>query len=141
MVEIGFTGTRRGMTNQQKETVTRIIQDLPHVRKAHEGDCIGSDHDFCHICNSLDIKLVGHPPDVPTYRAFHFKDVMMLPPKPYLERNDDIIKFSKIMIATPGEYIEKKRSGTWYTIRHARKARREIFIVFPDGLVKHEEGS
>lgn len=54
-------------------------------------------------------------------------------PAPYLERNAAIVQSTLELIATPGETVEQVRSGTWATIRQARRRRRPTTIVWPDG--------
>jgi predicted Rossmann fold nucleotide-binding protein DprA/Smf involved in DNA uptake len=39
------------------------------------------------------------------------------------------------MIATPHSYVEIGRSGTWATVRYARKAGKPIYLILPDGLL------
>ena len=49
---------------------------------------------------------------------------------PYLERNLNIIKNSSILIACPiDKNNEELRSGTWSTIRKARKLNKIIHIL------------
>ena len=47
-MKLGFTGTRNGMTDLQKNTVSRLIISSNTVL-ANMGDCIGSDTDFYHL--------------------------------------------------------------------------------------------
>ena len=42
---LGFTGTRNGMTAQQKNTVTEIVKMKNPIFVVH-GDCEGADTDF-----------------------------------------------------------------------------------------------
>jgi len=137
MVVIGFTGTRKGMTTNQQIEVRRLLAyELGHIREAHHGDCVGADSDFHNICKGLGIRVILHPPSDPTHRAFRMDAHKVLSAKPYLERNHDIIDASKILIATPKEYHEVRRSGTWATIRYAREKGIRIITVFPSGRVK-----
>jgi len=39
------------------------------------------------------------------------------------------------MIATPGEVDEQLRSGTWSTVRFARKQGKPVHVILPDGRV------
>lgn len=48
----------------------------------------------------------------------------------YLVRNDRIIFFSDVLFAFPKTPVEQKRSGTWSTVRRARKKGIPIFY-FP----------
>lgn len=53
-----------------------------------------------------------------------------MPEKPYLKRNDDIIKNSQILIACPIDKTKEiLRSGTWSTIRKARKLDKNVLIL------------
>jgi len=58
--------------------------------------------------------------------------------KPYLARNQDIVDETEVLIAVPAQKKEIVRSGTWATIRRARKAGRLIYFIFPDGRVVKE---
>lgn len=33
---------------------------------------------------------------------------------------------------------EQKQGGTWYTINYARKVKKDLIIIFPDGQMKRE---
>jgi hypothetical protein len=59
-------------------------------------------------------------------------------PKPYLVRNHDMVDQSEFLIGTPGEEQEVLRSGTWATIRYARKLKRPILIILPKGKLVAE---
>lgn len=49
--------------------------------------------------------------------------------KPYLERNTDIVTNSDIIIGCPLDPTKEViRSGTWSTIRKAKKMNKKIFI-------------
>ena len=63
----------------------------------------------------------------------------MHPAKDYLVRNHDIVDVCDVLVATPGQKEEQIRSGTWATIRYARKIRKQIIIVYPDGLAGRRE--
>lgn len=133
----GFTGTQRGMTAQQKVAVKRLFLTTKPC-EFHHGDCIGADADAHSIFRQLRCgKVILHPPVYASKRAFCKADVS-LSPLPYLDRNKEIVINTDILIATPGETEEQLRSGTWSTIRFARKKGHPICIVFPDGTVKRE---
>jgi len=137
---VGFTGTQEGMTSQQIAKVREFMISLNPI-KAHHGDCIGADAQFHSICRDLMIYIVGHPGmDAKGYsrkRAFGKCDEIN-PVLPYLERNQNIVNECTILIAAPEGYLEEVRSGTWSTVRKARKANRALFIVFPDGTISTE---
>lgn len=130
---IGFTGTKKGMTNIQKDRVLGILA-YHRPPEVHHGDCVGADAQFHDIVRKFDqgIKIVVHPPEFLMYRAFCKGDVI-LPVKPYLKRDDDIVGACGFLIATPKEGFEVLRSGTWATIRRARDKRKHVTIIYPDG--------
>jgi len=139
---IGFTGTREGMSNKQLDVLEALL-NRASFREAHHGDCVGADEQFHMIVDNKKhtedrpLRIVIHPPDNPTERAFCIGDVMN-EVKPYLVRNDAIVKQSQVLIACPLTNKEEQRSGTWHTIRSARKAKHKIYIILPDGTIKEE---
>ena len=127
---IGFSGTRVGMTEYQMELVENALKILKPER-VHHGDCMGSDADFDKIANELNIPITIHPPERDTLRAFCKSDEI-LKPKPYLDRNRDIVDNCDTLIATPQTVKPVKRgSGTWHAIRYAKKQKKNIIIVYP----------
>lgn len=63
--------------------------------------------------------------------AFNQSD-SILPVKAYLDRIKDIVDMSDILIATPESVKEVLRSGTWSTVRYAKRAGKEVIICNPD---------
>ena len=128
-MKVGFTGTQKGMTIKQKRNFFRILKTI-HFTEFHHGDCKGADkeaHDIVALFFK-DVTIIIHPPDNDLKRAHCVGDVWCLP-KPYLERNHDIVNECNILIAIPKNNNEVLRSGTWATIRYARKKYKEIIIV------------
>lgn len=141
-IKIGFTGTQTGMTFRQYESFTRLMDIISCLTmEYHHGDCMGSDDQFHHwilLYDSRLVKIVIHPPDNPSKRAFcRFSgNLEIRPEKPYLERDLDIVTETDLLIATPKEYVEITRSGTWTTIRYAKKQHKPIYFVYLDGEIK-----
>ncbi len=131
---IGFTGTRAGMTQAQKDIVKYELKLFRPDAVAH-GDCIGADADFDAICKELGILRYAFPGNLDAQRA-HTDAIQFQMPKPPLERNDDIIAYSQRMFACPKGMVEELRSGTWATIRHAKKASKMTYVFYPDGSWK-----
>jgi hypothetical protein len=154
MIRIGFTGTQKGMTILQSSAIIKLFTVLcdsqpgrmcaPDFVEAefHMGDCIGADKRFWELCQALPPtkRLIGHIPDNNSKRAFCKYDEERKP-KPYLERNHDIVDESDYLIATPGERTEQVRSGTWATVRYARKKKKKIILIYPDGVVELGQGN
>ena len=70
------------------------------------------------------------------YRAWReVPQQMMRRERPYLDRNKDMVRETAWLIAAPAEPEEQLRSGTWSTIRFARKLGKPVFLIFPDGTV------
>jgi hypothetical protein len=127
---IGFTGTSKGMSSYQRQRVSDLLKELTPDLVRH-GDCIGADTEFHQIASSLNIKTCIHPPDNDSKRAFNKSD-SILPVKPYLDRNKDIVDMSDMLIATPETSKEALRSGTWSTVRYAKRAGKEVILCNPD---------
>lgn len=132
----GFTGTSRGITSNQN----LILQELfINFDSLHHGDCIGADAMAHEIALVAKLMVSIHPPTDMSKRAFCKGAHLIYPAKPYLERNMDIAAAGiNGLIATPGNFHEVTRSGTWSTIRYARKLNRKITIIFPDGTIREE---
>jgi hypothetical protein len=135
---IGFTGTREGMGRAQFQQLKKVL--LLHAPiEVHHGDCIGSDAQFHDLCRSLfgvTVNIVVHPPNNSKYRAFMAGDTI-LDPLPYLKRDRNIVDKVQLLIATPRQAMEVKRSGTWATVRYAKKCKKEVVIITPRGHVHH----
>lgn len=138
-MKIGFTGTQKGMKATQAGKVYLLLNkfnmgDLLNKAEFHHGDCFGADAQAHNIAKTFNMYIIIHPPINSTKRAF-CKGDLILPEKEYLDRNKDIVKSCELLLATPNEFEEQLRSGTWSTIRFARKRKKQIIIVFPDGSV------
>lgn len=132
-MHIGFTGTRQGMTERQFDRVASLLYRLwqdEGAHTVHHGDCVGADEEFHQIAMDFGLHTVIHPPTDPEHRAFCDADEAR-EPKPYLERNTDIVLASDKLIATPKEMNEVLRSGTWATIRRARTHDTAHIIIRP----------
>jgi hypothetical protein len=81
------------------------------------------------------IRIIGHP----TSEKYVRKELLALDlecdevreAKHPLERNHDIVDQTDFMIAAPFTESEVLRSGTWSTIRYARKQGKEVYIFTP----------
>jgi hypothetical protein len=128
-LHIGFTGTQAGMNPYQ---LGRVLHHLRPFRGGHvhfhHGDCIGADAQAVEIAVSLGFYIVCHPPINKYKRAFCGFDEIH-PEKDYIPRNHDIVDSSAFMLATPKTAVEELRSGTWATIRYAKKVRCRIWVI------------
>lgn len=135
MVEnVGFTGTQDGCTNPQRDRLADIFIVLRDAgcERLHHGDCVGADALADNLWKQCGGKTIAHPPSNPKKRAFCVADTI-LPEVDYIGRNYDIVAATQILVATPRGMSEEVRSGTWATVRYARKLHRPICIVYPNG--------
>lgn len=145
-MRIGFTGTRKGMTSIQSQVVfdeMMLCNAGPHdeVTEAHHGCCIGADAQFDVMLAYMPKTCVvhGHPPLITTAMAADLNCDVMHPPRDYLPRNRDIVDAVDTLFAAPsGE--EELRSGTWSTVRYARKRGIHICVIMPNGHIRFERG-
>ena len=131
---IGFTGNRLGLTSNQTITMKLLARNFPNTTWRH-GDCIGADAEFHDIVSehAKNPYIIIHPPIISQARAFKtgYKIHKIMQPKPYLTRNQDIVNASSLLIAAPKHLIEETRSGTWSTIRYAKKKHVPVIILDP----------
>jgi len=132
MFKLGMTGSSEIITEEQVEAFLEWFQEKT-FREFHHGDCVVADETICNLVKST-LFIVCHPPINSSKRAFCEADVM-LPEKPYLERNRNIVDAVEILIAFP-DGPERIRSGTWSTIRYARKTNVPDILFWPDGTIE-----
>ena len=129
-MRVGFTGTREGMTAPQRATLHKLLLEF-EGGEFHHGDCLGADAEAHDIAAELYTTVI-HPPLRATCRAFKSGNVV-LQKQDYLERNKDIVDNTALLIAAPKTLREEHRSGTWSTVRYARKNDKQVIIIYPDG--------
>lgn len=133
-INIGFTGTRKGMTTGQMHALRRELTGFCAIYDTvyfHEGEGLDRDGKFLSadmqakkIAEDLSCIIVPHPPADNTAKAL-------------LARNDIIVARCSFLIAAPGGYYELARSGTWATIRRGRNAQRDGEIIWPCACIDH----
>lgn len=137
---LGFTGTRK-LTIEQFTALKQFLRELHRdpIEKVVHGDCVGADSLFDQlVCGHTPWVRELFPSDVPGLRAnSHLyspeRIVRVHPPAPPLVRNAAVVRESDYMIACPSGRVEELRSGTWATIRLARKHGKHPRIFWPDG--------
>lgn len=133
---LGMTGNRKGISAQAQERLEQFLS-THDITEAHHGDCLGADTEFHVAVASHEISIVIHPPTNPSMRAWNKGPQTTIgPAKDYLVRNRAIVRASDVLIAFPGTMHEVLRSGTWSTIRNARKLKKIVYIIYPDGTVE-----
>lgn len=131
---IGFTGTRFGPTAQQRMVIDAILLLCDEV---HHGDCVGVDS-YVHekALMSSNHTIVVHPP-LDTSRSLKTKScepfLFVNKALPYLQRNKKIVEACDILVGVPKTSLEQLRSGTWSTLRYAKRIGRYAIVINPDG--------
>ena len=120
---VGFTGTRQGMNAAQRQQLRYVLALFRHADIAInqdtgfvDGDCPagGADQEARTIASELGLYATTEPPVGRTAKAL-------------LERNRRIVERCSVLIVAPRTDQEELRSGTWATVRYARK--RGISVV------------
>lgn len=127
---VGFTGTREGMTKPQQHRVAGILCWIGVTHFMH-GDCVGADEQSHDLARMVGARIRVHPPIESGLRA-HCRADVTAPARPYLDRNRDIVDNCRVLIAAPAG-PETLRSGTWATVRYARRIGKPVIVVMPDG--------
>ena len=130
-MKVGFTGPRLGMTDLQYAKLTHELHRLG-ATQLHHGDCRGSDEQADQIAADLGIYRVAHPPTSTGLRAFCASEEIR-EPAPFIVRDHTIVLETEILIGTP-DRPEYRRSGTWTTLRYARRIQRPIIAITPAGI-------
>jgi hypothetical protein len=148
---VGVTATRSGMRTPQLATARTILTTLRDAGAAylHHGDCIGGDDQFDSLADDLGYHIVIHPPTDSRFRAYCLgqrgattargKTRRELPPRRFLDRNQQIVMATGILLGASAHGHEHVRSGTWSTIRFARARRMPRVVLWPDGRATIEE--
>lgn len=107
-----------------------------------DGLCLGGDDEFADICVKLELRprMIARPGrsakggnnDLLGDPCRHDE---VLPQKPFLERNKDIVEWAEIVVACPFESELKTTGGTWFTVSFTMKKNKGLFVVWPDGKV------
>ncbi len=139
MTDVGFTGTQHGLTDYQQRWLRNHFKDNKDIGWLHHGDCIGADAEAHVLAMMAGILIHKHPPLDDTKQA-HMTSAYMVEEEPeeYLRRNVNIVRATEYLIAMPAHHSEVRRSGTWATIRSARRQEKMIYIIDPSGLLTIE---
>jgi hypothetical protein len=137
MMKIGFTGTRKGMTDYQKSAVADLLHHFKTTTAnpiyAYHGCAVGADRQFNDLLkaeNFKSLRIEGYPGDQSQYWWGRKNCDLVYTPKQYHYRNKIIARICDVLIACP-ETVEELHSGTWSTVWYARRKSKTICIVYP----------
>lgn len=135
---LGFTGTKNGMVPEQKTAFAALCAQKRSegFTKFRHGDCIGADDQAATIAAAAGFFIIAHPghpkdPENTMYRAFNPHSHLVLTAKPFVKRDHDIVDESDELAATPMGHEEIIASGTWTTVRYARKKNKITHVLCP----------
>lgn len=134
MVRRAFTGTRNPPPSA-KNTVRLYLMTLdPEVDELVIGCCIGVDTIVGEEGHKLGFQVHGVVPanrsQVPPYWIDFCTSWEFMPKDTdYMDRNQRIVDISTDLTAFPLDAVEHQRSGTWATVRRARKASKSVIII------------
>jgi len=144
-MKVGFTGTRKGMSQAQLGQVGKLLMiferaayatDVPDPLSVppefHHGGATGADTEADQLACLDGYQVHVHPcpgvvADAPG--KFNSHPVIWNEVFPPLMRNQHIVDVCDVLIAAPETDKEVQRSGTWATIRYARKAGKPVVML------------
>ena len=130
-INVGFTGTREGMSQKQLQTLWAQIADIKAKKEPivfHHGGCRGADLEAAKMFSNVTNRIWCLPGDSNQHLEAQKRGEITLAVKPYLERNKNIVTLCDFLIAAPlGPEIA--RSGTWMTVRYARAMGKPYLIL------------
>lgn len=145
-MNVGFTGTREGMTQAQRQQFVHVLDqalERERVDEFHYGGCVGADAQAAALARWIGFAAVLHPANDVAARWIAPKPewtVRVRPARPALDRNRDIVDACDLLIVAPRLMREERRSGTWQTVRFAERIGHDYLIVWPDGTMEtHNE--
>jgi hypothetical protein len=134
ITKIGFTGPRTGMSEEQQDMLHFLLRNFREAKPTthsvvefYHGDCVGADAQAHEIARYLDYRITTFPPQNPSLRAFCEADEV-LPTKPYLERDRNIVDASELLLAAVN-FPASSRSGSWYTYRYAQENFKRAWLL------------
>jgi hypothetical protein len=132
-ITIGITATQRGLVERQREVAEELFLRFDPARLVH-GDCVGGDEDIHYLFQQAFPKktIIIRPCDIRHKRAFCIGFHEEHPEEPPLMRNQKIVNESHILLGFPGEQNEVTRSGTWSTIRYAKRIGKPVIVIYPE---------
>lgn len=130
---VAFTGTQIGMTKAQRKALKSLLLEMKPKVLVH-GDCVGADAQAHDIATELGLEVWIRPCILDHKRAYKEGKLLAEPEEP-LTRNHKMVDESHALIGCPKEAQPQLRSGTWATIRYAKKCDVLRWLVYPDGSI------
>jgi hypothetical protein len=141
LMRLGFIGTTKGLNKAQKATLAKLLSKLG-PEEIHLGDHSGDDAEFEPIARIFPSRLIFHPHRVDKDHPYQSRAMLAKGSEESvavvgrLEALRDIVDVAETMIFTPTEREPKSHDECWAAIYYARRRRKQIWYVFPDGQAK-----
>lgn len=138
MTRSSFTGTREGMTELQK---TAFIRHLQQMSCLIHGACRGADDEADELAALVFVHRIVWPSTASTRVPDEVLQArtrvgsgltILLPPLPPLVRDRHIVDSGEVLLAAPRAMYEERHSGTWATVRYARKKGVPVIMLWPE---------
>lgn len=133
-----FTGPARVLTKSERDFIQKTIYELdPKPTALVSGGAHGVDTEAWntfHAHRFLNVPRVVVYPLKKWHNESLVRDSIVLGDRyvpvagGYMKRNDRLVAEADILVAFPETPRERLRSGTWATVRRARKAGKEVRI-------------
>jgi nucleoside 2-deoxyribosyltransferase len=112
-MRVAFTGTRKGMTPAQRRQLRDVCYALRTMDEFHHGGAVGADTQAAEFVSTANyLRIVEHPAAGDP-----------------LARNRAMVEACDLLIAAPETNREVLRSGTWATVRYARKLGKPVVML------------
>lgn len=146
-MNVGFTGTRSGLTDEQLMALDELLYQLSKEDTSYtllHGNCVGADEQALTLANNLGYWTVAYPTDIPSLQIELALSDEARESEPPLTRNRHIVRDCDVLIAGPRETKEPppmRHQGTWSTVRYARKQNllRKTYIIWPNGKLEVQD--
>ncbi len=132
---IGFTGTR-SVSMVELPRIRQIVEALPEDTYVVTGACVGVDAAIARVARQRGLHVHTIVPADrsrvdPLWRDYCITSEEMPSGTTYRDRNARIVELSSRLIGIPSHAEhdpESRRSGSWQTIRMARKAGKDADV-------------
>lgn len=135
---LGFTGTRDPISDAQAIALRQWLEANPPTKFLH-GACVGADAAAVLQVKAMygrQVEAHAYPGHIPSMTSEPAASVSIRHRSMHtLSRNRVIVEACDVLLAMP-KGPEEQRSGTWSTVRYARKLGRPIVVIWPDGRVE-----
>lgn len=137
ITDIGITASRHGLSDNQHRALTTFLHRarIAGAARFHHGCCAGGDEIGAVIAHNLGYRVIGHPPVKTEWKSMLACGVSdeLREPKDYLPRDRAIVDGIGALIGLPNRPEVWRGSGTWYTIKEARRLNKPRLVVLPNG--------